>query len=192
MEPWDGVTKKGRESASVRYQSICTEKHEGDEYCEKTVEVDLAGFDRFEDGLVGVQDADAAGTLDRMESWGWDWNLPSGGGDDLNSPSLATQLPSTECELAIPTLTWSTLVFFSPLYTHLHIMAAPSKSSSILRRALLYVPASSPRMLAKSLKLSACDNVTYDLEDSVTPAQKPAAREAVRAPPLFSPSSGGG
>ena len=62
-------------------------------------------------------------------------------------------------------------------------MAAPSKYSSILRRALLYVPASSPRMLAKSLSLPSCDNVTYDLEDSVTPAQKPAARDAVRASP---------
>lgn len=60
-------------------------------------------------------------------------------------------------------------------------MAAQSKSSSILRRALLYVPASSPRMLTKSLGLAACDNVTYDLEDSVTPAQKPNARDAVRA-----------
>ncbi|KAI1780117.1 beta subunit of citrate lyase [Hypoxylon cercidicola] len=52
-------------------------------------------------------------------------------------------------------------------------------SSSILRRALLYVPASSPRMLTKSLGL-ASDNITYDLEDSVTPAAKPEARAALR------------
>ncbi|KAI1498874.1 beta subunit of citrate lyase [Biscogniauxia marginata] len=58
------------------------------------------------------------------------------------------------------------------------MMAA--KSSSILRRALLYVPASSPRMLTKSLGL-ASDNITYDLEDSVTPSAKPQAREALRA-----------
>ncbi|GAW18171.1 hypothetical protein ANO14919_076450 [Xylariales sp. No.14919] len=54
-----------------------------------------------------------------------------------------------------------------------------ANSSSILRRALLYVPASSPRMLTKSLGLS-CDNVTYDLEDSVTPTAKPRARTALR------------
>ncbi|KAI0514832.1 Pyruvate/Phosphoenolpyruvate kinase-like domain-containing protein [Xylaria bambusicola] len=54
-----------------------------------------------------------------------------------------------------------------------------SKSSAILRRALLYVPASSPRMLTKSLSLSS-DNVTYDLEDSVTPSAKPQARTALR------------
>ncbi|KAI1083097.1 beta subunit of citrate lyase [Whalleya microplaca] len=57
---------------------------------------------------------------------------------------------------------------------------AAAKSSSILRRALLYVPASSPRMLMKSLGL-ASDNITYDLEDSVTPAAKPEARDALRA-----------
>ncbi|KAF2964194.1 hypothetical protein GQX73_g9363 [Xylaria multiplex] len=52
-------------------------------------------------------------------------------------------------------------------------------SSAILRRALLYVPASSPRMLTKSLGLTS-DNVTYDLEDSVTPTAKPQARIALR------------
>ncbi|KAI1177599.1 Pyruvate/Phosphoenolpyruvate kinase-like domain-containing protein [Nemania sp. FL0916] len=73
-----------------------------------------------------------------------------------------------------------------------------AKSSAILRRALLYgtfvrpsvrepkpadasvaVPASSPRMLTKSLRLTS-DNVTYDLEDSVTPSAKPQARTALR------------
>ncbi|OTB08707.1 hypothetical protein M426DRAFT_7433 [Hypoxylon sp. CI-4A] len=54
-----------------------------------------------------------------------------------------------------------------------------AKSSSILRRALLYVPASSPRMLTKSLGLTS-DNITYDLEDSVTPSAKPTARAALR------------
>ncbi|KAF3010505.1 hypothetical protein E8E14_008511 [Neopestalotiopsis sp. 37M] len=56
---------------------------------------------------------------------------------------------------------------------------AAAKSSAILRRSLLYVPASSPRMLAKSLSLKS-DNVTYDLEDSVTPAAKPEARRGLR------------
>jgi citrate lyase subunit beta-like protein len=41
------------------------------------------------------------------------------------------------------------------------------------------VPSSSPRMLAKSLSLRS-DNVTYDLEDSVTPGAKPEARKALR------------
>jgi citrate lyase subunit beta-like protein len=50
--------------------------------------------------------------------------------------------------------------------------------STILRRALLYVPSSSPRMLQKSLSLTT-DNLTYDLEDSVTPSAKPAARSAL-------------
>ncbi|KAL2159152.1 hypothetical protein VTH06DRAFT_2584 [Thermothelomyces fergusii] len=55
-----------------------------------------------------------------------------------------------------------------------------SSTAPVLRRALLYVPASSPKFLAKSLTL-ASDNVTYDLEDSVTPSMKPAARAALRA-----------
>ncbi|KAK4042069.1 hypothetical protein C8A01DRAFT_33833 [Parachaetomium inaequale] len=50
-----------------------------------------------------------------------------------------------------------------------------------LRRAMLYVPASSPRYLAKSLTLTA-DNVTYDLEDSVVPSKKIKARTAPRRP----------
>ncbi|KAK7969657.1 HpcH/HpaI aldolase/citrate lyase family protein [Apiospora saccharicola] len=54
-----------------------------------------------------------------------------------------------------------------------------AKSTSILRRALLYVPSSSPKFLAKSLGLTA-DNVTYDLEDSVTPNKKADARAALR------------
>ncbi|RYP81804.1 hypothetical protein DL769_001844 [Monosporascus sp. CRB-8-3] len=58
-------------------------------------------------------------------------------------------------------------------------MAAVNTSSAILRRALLYVPASSPRMLSKSLGLTS-DNITYDLEDSVTPAAKSSARAALR------------
>ncbi|KAI1659897.1 beta subunit of citrate lyase [Daldinia decipiens] len=47
-----------------------------------------------------------------------------------------------------------------------------------LRRALLYVPASSTRMLYKSLSLS-CDTVIYDLEDSVTHYAKIDARDAL-------------
>ncbi|KAI1143383.1 beta subunit of citrate lyase [Hypoxylon sp. FL0543] len=62
-----------------------------------------------------------------------------------------------------------------------------ARSSSILRRALLYVPASSPRMLAKSLGL-ASDNITYDLEDSVTPSAKPSARTALRKHLVDNPS----
>ncbi|KAI1209108.1 beta subunit of citrate lyase [Annulohypoxylon truncatum] len=62
-----------------------------------------------------------------------------------------------------------------------------AQSSSVLRRALLYVPASSPRMLTKSLGLTS-DNITYDLEDSVTPSAKPEARAQLRAHLLASPT----
>lgn len=42
------------------------------------------------------------------------------------------------------------------------------------------MPASSQKMLSKSLGL-ASDNVTYDLEDSVTPSLKPSARRQLRS-----------
>ncbi|AEO54281.1 hypothetical protein MYCTH_2296691 [Thermothelomyces thermophilus ATCC 42464] len=54
-----------------------------------------------------------------------------------------------------------------------------SSTMPVLRRALLYVPASSPKFLAKSLTLTS-DNVTYDLEDSVTPSMKAKARTALQ------------
>ncbi|TAQ90495.1 hypothetical protein B7494_g1158 [Chlorociboria aeruginascens] len=53
-----------------------------------------------------------------------------------------------------------------------------TKSASILRRALLYVPSSSPKFLQKSQSLTV-DSIAYDLEDSVTPGQKPAARKNI-------------
>ncbi|EFQ98607.1 citrate lyase subunit beta [Nannizzia gypsea CBS 118893] len=53
-------------------------------------------------------------------------------------------------------------------------------TKSVLRRALLYVPGSSQRMLDKSRTLSV-DCVAYDLEDSVTPSKKAEARSLVRA-----------
>ncbi|KAG6028758.1 hypothetical protein E4U41_000592 [Claviceps citrina] len=58
-------------------------------------------------------------------------------------------------------------------------MAAAARSTSILRRSLLYVPASSQKMLAKSLALTS-DNITYDLEDSVTPSLKDTARQQLK------------
>ncbi|KAF5025748.1 hypothetical protein F66182_2170 [Fusarium sp. NRRL 66182] len=54
-----------------------------------------------------------------------------------------------------------------------------ARSPSIIRRSLLYVPGSSQKMLTKSLGLSS-DNVTYDLEDSVTPSLKDTARNQLR------------
>ncbi|UKZ77648.1 hypothetical protein TrVFT333_005372 [Trichoderma virens FT-333] len=55
-----------------------------------------------------------------------------------------------------------------------------ARASSILRRSLLYgFPASSQKMLSKSLALTT-DNVTYDLEDSVTPSQKGNARSQLK------------
>ncbi|OAA73109.1 Citrate lyase, beta subunit [Cordyceps fumosorosea ARSEF 2679] len=59
-------------------------------------------------------------------------------------------------------------------------MASAARSPAVLRRSLLYVPASSPKMLTKSLGLTS-DNITYDLEDSVTPSAKPSARAHLRA-----------
>ncbi|KAK4648809.1 uncharacterized protein QC761_113620 [Podospora bellae-mahoneyi] len=50
-------------------------------------------------------------------------------------------------------------------------------TTSTLRRALLYVPSSSQKFLSKSLLLPhTTDNITYDLEDSVTSSLKPTAR----------------
>ncbi|KAK2768588.1 hypothetical protein FQN54_000444 [Arachnomyces sp. PD_36] len=54
-----------------------------------------------------------------------------------------------------------------------------SVPGNVLRRALLYVPGSSQRMLDKSRSLVA-DCVAYDLEDSVTPSKKEEARHLVR------------
>ncbi|KAH7087089.1 citrate lyase [Paraphoma chrysanthemicola] len=53
-------------------------------------------------------------------------------------------------------------------------MAAP-----IIRRACMYVPSSSKKMLEKSFAMHA-DNVTYDLEDSVAPHVKSEARSNLR------------
>lgn len=47
------------------------------------------------------------------------------------------------------------------------------------RRSVLYVPASNNKALAKLAELS-CDAVIFDLEDSVAPEGKDAAREALR------------
>ncbi|KAM0346772.1 hypothetical protein HYE67_002959 [Fusarium culmorum] len=51
-------------------------------------------------------------------------------------------------------------------------------SKSLIRRAMLYVPSSSSKMLVKSRNLTV-DCVAYDLEDSVAPDQKQHAREAL-------------
>ncbi|KAK4218701.1 citrate lyase subunit beta-like protein, mitochondrial [Rhypophila decipiens] len=57
---------------------------------------------------------------------------------------------------------------------------AASPASTVLRRALLYVPASSQKMLTKSLSLTS-DNITYDLEDAVAPSMKASARQALHS-----------
>ncbi|PNP61685.1 hypothetical protein FNYG_13574 [Fusarium nygamai] len=51
-------------------------------------------------------------------------------------------------------------------------------SKSLIRRAMLYVPSSSSKMLAKSRSLTV-DCVAYDLEDSVASDQKQHARETL-------------
>jgi citrate lyase subunit beta-like protein len=52
-------------------------------------------------------------------------------------------------------------------------------ATSVIRRALLYVPGSSMKFLEKSRGLTV-DCVAYDLEDSVTPSKKPEARQNLR------------
>lgn len=49
----------------------------------------------------------------------------------------------------------------------------------LLRRSVLYVPASNEKALAKCASLD-CDAVVFDLEDAVAPEQKVAARERLR------------
>lgn len=54
-----------------------------------------------------------------------------------------------------------------------------ARAASVVRRALLYVPSSSPKFLDKSRGLTV-DTVCYDLEDSVTPTKKDEARHNLR------------
>ena len=57
------------------------------------------------------------------------------------------------------------------------ILGTPRHAHLVLTRAI--VPGSSPRMIEKSRNLLV-DNVTYDLEDSVSMDRKPAARTILR------------
>ncbi|MEX6508255.1 CoA ester lyase [Jiella sp. M17.18] len=57
------------------------------------------------------------------------------------------------------------------------------------RRSLLFVPAANARALEKSATLPA-DGLIFDLEDSVGPKEKPAAREALRAHLAAAPATG--
>ena len=54
----------------------------------------------------------------------------------------------------------------------------PSRGAKGLRRSLHFVPGSNERMFEKALKLPA-DSLILDLEDSVTPSNKKAARDEV-------------
>lgn len=54
-----------------------------------------------------------------------------------------------------------------------------SATTTALRRALLYVPGSSQKMLDKAWGLTA-DCVAFDLEDSVAPGRKSEARSNIR------------
>ncbi|TPX11409.1 uncharacterized protein E0L32_007828 [Thyridium curvatum] len=65
---------------------------------------------------------------------------------------------------------------YSTVSTTVQACAAENKSPA--NRSDTTVPASSQKMLTKSLTL-ASDNITYDLEDSVTPSVKPSARSAL-------------
>ncbi len=48
-------------------------------------------------------------------------------------------------------------------------------------RSLMFVPGSKQRMIDKSLGLTTLDVALYDIEDGVTPAEKPLARQQIRA-----------
>ncbi|SBV97028.1 Citrate lyase beta chain [uncultured delta proteobacterium] len=48
-----------------------------------------------------------------------------------------------------------------------------------MRRSLLYVPGSSPKMLEKALAFTEADGIILDLEDSVSPSEKANARALV-------------
>lgn len=50
-----------------------------------------------------------------------------------------------------------------------------------LMRSLMFVPGSKQRMIDKSLGLTNLDVALYDIEDGVTPAEKPLARQQIRA-----------
>lgn len=52
-------------------------------------------------------------------------------------------------------------------------------ATSVVRRALLYVPGSSMKFLEKSRGLNV-DCIAYDLEDSVTPSKKAESRKNLR------------
>ena len=54
----------------------------------------------------------------------------------------------------------------------------PSRGAKGLRRSLHFVPGGNDRMFEKALKLPA-DSLILDLEDSVTPSNKKAARDEV-------------
>ncbi|KAF8133992.1 citrate lyase beta subunit [Boletus edulis] len=71
-------------------------------------------------------------------------------------------------------------VKFSLTFAPRRLLSTPASSEPTLRRSYLYVPASSDRMLEKSLTLGAPpDVVIYDLEDSAPPTlhDKKAARQ---------------
>lgn len=57
------------------------------------------------------------------------------------------------------------------------------------RRAVLFVPASNEKALAKAASL-ACDTIIFDLEDAVAPEEKEAARERLRRWFLARPKDG--
>lgn len=63
-------------------------------------------------------------------------------------------------------------------YTRRCFSCTPSAQARSLRRALLYIPGSSARMLEKSHTIKA-DGITFDLEDSVSVEHKSLARDLV-------------
>src|SRR3954453_13796256 len=60
-----------------------------------------------------------------------------------------------------------------------HAHRAPAQNAVMTPRSWLFVPADSEKKIAKALD-SAADAVIFDLEDSVAPAQKAAARDILK------------
>lgn len=73
----------------------------------------------------------------------------------------------------------SPLWFFSISSPHSNLYSRTFTSQPSLTHPFTPVPASSPKFLQKSLTLPPLDTVSYDLEDSVTPGQKPTARKSL-------------
>lgn len=100
---------------------------------------------------------------------------------NTNRQIVKMAAPASASVLRRSLLYGESLFFFFFLLLLLLLLYPPCSSSQESQPTdSLTVPASAQKMLTKSLTLSS-DNITYDLEDSVTPHEKPNARRALAA-----------